>query len=151
MRTVTTRLATPADAARVGEIVAAAYSPHLARMGGVRPAPLDADHAASIARDVVWVAEVGERVQGCLVLVDEPEVTLLENVAVHPDAQGQGIGRALMDVAEEHARATDKRGVRLYTHATMVENQRLYERLGYVETGRGRQDELDRIFFEKSL
>ena len=34
---------------------------------------------------------------------------------------------------------------------TMVENQRLYERLGYVETHRGGDGGLVRVFYAKSL
>ena len=151
METVTTRRARASDAAALAEIATAAYSPYLERMGGQRPAPLDADYAASIARHVVWVAEVGVHVAGLLVLVDEPAVTLLENVAVHPDWQGRGIGGLLMSIAEDHARSTSADAVRLYTHASMVENRRLYEHLGYTQVGQGVDDGLDRVFYEKRL
>ncbi len=144
MAAVTTRRARAEDADRLAEIAVAAYSPYLERMGGLRPAPLDADYAASIARDVVRVTETEGRVVGYLVLVDQPECTLLENVAVHPDWQGRGIGRLLLAMAEEHARAIGTSTVRLYTHATMHENRRLYSRLGYLEMDRRVVDELDR-------
>jgi ribosomal protein S18 acetylase RimI-like enzyme len=151
MDTVTTRRARTSDAAALAEVATASYSPYLDRMNGQRPAPLDADYAASIARDVVWVAEVGVHIAGLLVLVDEPAVTLLENVAVHPDWQRRGIGGLLMAIAEEHAKATGTNALRLYTHASMRENRRLYEHLGYVETARREDDGLDRIFFEKGI
>jgi ribosomal protein S18 acetylase RimI-like enzyme len=151
METVTTRRARASDAAALAEIATASYSPYLDRMGGQRPAPLDADYAASIARHVVWVAEVDGHVAGLLVLVDEPAVTLLENVAVHPDWQGRGIGGLLMSMAEDLARATGADAVRLYTHASMVENRRLYEHLGYTQVGQGVDDGLDRVFYEKKL
>jgi hypothetical protein len=41
--------------------------------------------------------------------------------------------------------------VRLYTNALMVENQRLYESLGYVETGRSHEHGHDRVFYAKLL
>ena len=107
--------------------------------------------AVAIAGDVVWVAEVGGRVAGFAVLVDEPEATLLENLAVHPDSQGSGIGRRLMAIAEDHARTTGRDTIRLYTHSTMLENRRFYSRLGYVETEQRREDEFDRVFFEKRV
>ena len=151
MNTVSTRRARSEDREALEAIAVAAYSPYLERMGGLRPAPLDADYAASIARDVVWVAELGGRVAGFVVLVDEPEATLLENVAVHPDFQGSGIGRRLMTIAEDYARAADKSAMRLYTHSTMCENRRFYSRLGYVETEQRFEDEFDRVFFEKSV
>ena len=51
----------------------------------------------------------------------------------------------------DSARAVGHDRVRLYTHVSMVENQRLYERLGYVETRRGHEDGLARVFYEKPL
>ena len=99
----------------------------------------------------VWVAEVGGHVAGFLALVDEPAVTLLENVAVHPDWQGRGIGRLLIELGEEHAKASDRSAVRLYTNAVMLENRRLYSHLGYTEVDRRMEDGFDRVFFEKSL
>jgi ribosomal protein S18 acetylase RimI-like enzyme len=151
MDPVTTRRATPADADALAEIASRAYLPYVERMGGLRPAPLDADYAASIARDVVWVAVHGEQVAGYVALVDEPAVTLLENVAVDPSRQGRGIGRLLIAIAEEHARATGTDAVRLYTHSSMRESRRLYARLGYAVVGRRSEDAFHRVFFEKRL
>jgi GNAT superfamily N-acetyltransferase len=151
MDTVTTRRARAADRAALAEVAFAAYLPYVALMDGQRPAPMDADYAGSIARDLVWVAEVGGHVAGFLVLVDEPAVTLLENVAVHPDWQGRGLGRLLIELGEYHAKASGRSVVRLYTNAAMLENRRLYSHLGYTEVGRRVEDGFDRVFFEKSL
>ncbi len=41
--------------------------------------------------------------------------------------------------------------VSLYTNEAMVENLRLYPRLGFVETGRRVEDGYRRVFFRKSL
>ncbi len=127
------------------------YLPYVDRMGGQRPAPMDADYALSIARDLVWVAEIGTHLAGFIVLVDQPAVTLLENVAVHPDWQGRGVGRLLIAIGVEHARAAGKNAVRLYTNAAMLENRSLYAHLGYAEVGRRVEDGFDRVFFEKSI
>ena len=43
------------------------------------------------------------------------------------------------------------REIRLYTHKTMVENQRLYASIGYEETGRGSEAGYDRVFMRKRL
>jgi ribosomal protein S18 acetylase RimI-like enzyme len=151
MDPVTTRRATPADADALAEIACRAYLPYVERMGGLRPAPLDADYAASVARDVVWVAVQDGQVAGYVVLVDEPAMTLLENVAVDPDRQGRGIGRLLIAAAEEHARTTGTHAVRLYTNAVMRENRRLYARLGYAEVSQRSEDAFHRVFLEKRL
>jgi GNAT superfamily N-acetyltransferase len=151
MQTVTTRRGKASDSALLAEVALKAYLPYVDRMGGRRPAPMDADYTKSIARDVVWVAEVEEQIVGFLVLVDQPETTLLENVTVHPNWQGRGLGRLLVAIAEDHARATGKGAVRLYTNAAMVENLRLYPHLGYVEVDRRVDEGFDRVFYEKEV
>ena len=75
----------------------------------------------------------------------------LENVAVDPAKQGTGLGRALVTHAEAVARAAGARAVELYTNAKMTENQGLYPRLGYRETGRAAEDGFDRVFYRKTL
>jgi ribosomal protein S18 acetylase RimI-like enzyme len=74
---------------------------------------------------------------------------LVENLAVAPVAQGQGIGGRLLAVADEHARACGRAEVRLYTNQAMTENLEFYPRHGYRETGRAEQDGFGRVFFSK--
>ena len=50
-----------------------------------------------IAGEEVWVAEDEGRIVGFAALTDD----MLSHLYVHPDAQGQGAGSALMDRAEE--------------------------------------------------
>ena len=128
-----------------------AYTPYLSRMSGRRPGPLDADYAAAVADSEAWVAESDGEVVGFLILVGEADGMLLENVAVLPSHHGQGVGRALLVLAEDRAVAAGHARIRLYTHETMVENQQLYERNGYVETHRGGEHGLTRVFYDKKL
>lgn len=110
---------------------------------------MTADYAAAVAADEVWVAETGSVIVGLLVLVAAADHLLLENVAVDPDYQGQGIGARLLAVAEEQAAAAGLGEIRLYTHVLMTENQAYYPRHGYVETHRANVDGYDRVFFSK--
>jgi ribosomal protein S18 acetylase RimI-like enzyme len=61
------------------------------------------------------------------------------------------VGHALLSLAEVEARAAGLDRIRLYTNEAMHENQRLYERIGYVETRRAQQDGFTRVFYEKAL
>ena len=86
-----------------------------------------------------------------IVLLSQPDHLLLDNIAVKPDSQGTGLGRRLIAFAENEAHRLGFSEVRLYTHQTMIENIALYTRLGFVETGRGRENGYDRVFMTKRL
>jgi GNAT superfamily N-acetyltransferase len=145
--------AAPRDARAVAGCVRSAYAHYVERIGR-EPAPMTADYAALIAAGEVWLiraGEAGEEVAGVLVLRPQPPALLLENVAVAPDHQGEGLGRALMAFAEDHARAEGLGEIVLYTNERMTENLRFYPALGYVETGRSMQDGFARVFYRKPL
>ncbi|MEL7215243.1 MAG: GNAT family N-acetyltransferase, partial [Pseudomonadota bacterium] len=95
-------------------IVAAAYTPYIARMGQT-PGPMRDDYAARIAAGQVTVVE-SDGLLGLLVLIPQSPKMLLDNIAVHPDAAGQGIGGRLMAHAEGEARAAGHTHIRLYTN-----------------------------------
>jgi GNAT superfamily N-acetyltransferase len=113
---------------------------------------MTADHAAKIASGSVWVA-VDRRDEpiGVLVLARTRTSLLLENVAVAPEHQRRGIGRALIGFAEDRARDVDLPEVTLYTNEQMIENLALYPRLGYDESGRRSDEGFARVFFRKRL
>jgi ribosomal protein S18 acetylase RimI-like enzyme len=70
------------------------------------------------------------------VLEQRDGFVLVDNVAVDPAAQHQGVGRRLLAFAEGHARAAGLAEVRLYTNERMTANIRLYEHLGYRQLAR---------------
>jgi hypothetical protein len=51
--------------------------------------------------------------------------------------------------AEDEALRRGHREIRLYTHQTMVGNQRLFASIGYEETGRGGEAGYHRVFMRK--
>ena len=76
---------------------------------------------------------------------------LLDNVAVDPRYHGQGIGRALLGLAEAEARRQRFDSIYLYTHERMTENQGLYIRIGYVEYDRRTEQGYARVYMRKPL
>ena len=144
------RPATPDDLAVIEQIVADAYGHYVGRIGR-KPGPMLDDYSAILAGSTAHVLETPDGVQGLIVLVPEPEAMLLDNVAVRPEAKGQGYGRMLLTFAEQSARAAGLPAVRLYTHEMMVENIALYSRVGYVETHRAEERGLHRVFMLKRL
>jgi GNAT superfamily N-acetyltransferase len=147
------RPARPDEAEAVSALVEAAFSRHVAAVGR-RPAPMDDDHAERIARGEQYVLDDGETpgtLAASIVLVDEGDHLVVNNVAVAPDRQRRGHGRALLAFAEDEARRRGLPEIRLHTHARMADNLIMYPRLGYVESGRETQGGFDRVLFVKAL
>jgi len=144
------RSADTADVPAVKQIVHDAYQHYIARMGKPVSPMLD-DYAARTSESVVWVVEEGGAIVGILVLLPKPDHLLLDNIAVSPSHQGLGFGRRLLEFAEAEALRQGYQQIRLYTHETMIENQRLYAAIGYEETGRGTEAGYERVFMRKQL
>lgn len=151
--------ARPDDADAIAALVAAAYTPYIARIG-TEPGPMLDDYAAVIADHIVHVARDGEAsggtiggpIRGVVVLIEKPDGTILfDNIAVAPAAQGAGLGRRLMDFAEAEAARRGYARLDLYTHQMMIENIEIYARRGYVETGRRTERGFPRVYMAKDL
>lgn len=127
-----------------------AYRHYVPRIGA-EPGPMRADYDAVVARGETWVAETGGRLVGVLVLVSAVDHVLIENVAVTPGQQGRGLGRRLLDFAEDQARAAGVGEVRLYTHQRMTENRAIYAARGYRETHREPVYGLYRVHLAKPI
>ena len=144
------RAAVAGDAAYIAACVAAAYRPYIERIGKP-PGPMLEDYGQVIHECQVHVALVHEHLAGMLVLKAGEDDFLADNLAVHPEWQGHGIGKTLMALAETEARRQGHDAVTLYTHAKMTENQALYRQLGYIETGRRAEHGYDRVYMKKQL
>jgi ribosomal protein S18 acetylase RimI-like enzyme len=144
------RLAHAEDVAAVAAIVREAYSVYLAR-NGKTPGPMRDDYAVLVDDKRVHVLEDGGEIVGLVVLIPEQRAMLLDNVAVSPRAQGHGFGVRLIAFAEARARAAGFAVIRLYTQDIMTENLALYSRLGFVETHRGEEIGLQRVYMSKTL
>ncbi len=147
---VAIRPAGPDDLPALQRVAAQAYARYVSRIGR-EPAPLTAGYAADVGSGSVWVAVEDSEVLGLLVVHRRADHALLENVAVMPSAQGRGIGAHLVAHAERLAAGWGLPEVRLYTNAAMTENLTYYARLGYHETGRGKQFGFQRVFFTKTV
>mgnify|MGYP001187149919 CR=1 FL=1 len=70
---------------------------------GQKPGPMLDEYSQVVIRHQVSVLEDGGHVIGVVVLIAGEEGILLDNVAVHPDRQGEGLGRQLIAFAENEA------------------------------------------------
>ncbi len=60
---------------------------------------------------------------------------VVHRLAVHPNHQGKGLARKLMDFAEDYARSNDYSAIRLDTFSQNPRNQRFYLNRGYTDLG----------------
>ena len=131
-------------------LVRRAYALYVPRMGQ-EPAPMLADYGALIEAGELKLLEEAGRPVALIVLRPEEDALFVENIAVDPQAQGKGYGRALLAFAEDEARRLGLTAIRLYTNAAMTENLAYYPRLGFRETDRREEDGYNRVFFEKRV
>ena len=136
-----------AEAAAAEALVQRAYGHYVARIGR-RPPPMDDDYPALVAAGEVWLL-VDDRLAGLVVLRTVDEYLLVDNVAVDPERQGEGLGRALLAFAEHEARLRELDELRLYTNVAMTENIALYRQLGWHEFDRTGDGTYSRVHFRK--
>jgi len=141
------REAVPEDSDSLKNCMESAYAAYQERMGGLRLPPMDVDYLSEIKNYPTWVVDSEGSILGGLIMVFENEQASIANIAVDPRFQGQGIGGALIKVAESKAKDSSFSELHLATHVLLNENISLYQHLGWEETGR---DET-RVFMKKEI
>jgi len=144
------RLARLNEAIRLADCAHLSYKKYVEQIGQ-QPAPMLEDYIQIIQQHQVWVAEYRHKVVGFAVLKQMEEGFLLDNLAIHPDYQGLGVGGTLLRHAEEQARQLGYDSIYLYTHEKMLDNQALYSRKGYREYERRQEEGYSRVFMRKML
>lgn len=144
------------DAEAIKQLVIAAYSKYVPRMGGQQPAPMTTDYHSIIAShsQEVYVLRRQEdsKVVGSILLSDPEDGSIkVNNLVVDAASQGRGYGRLLMGFAEGVARERGRTALTLFTNEKMTENLVLYPKMGFVEVGRKIEDGYSRVYFRKTL
>ena len=144
------RRATADDAGGIAQCVRAAYTHYIERIG-TPPGPMLDDYDRVVRDHRAYVIDDGGEIVGVLVLMDKEDGLLLDNVAVLPSRQGEGIGRRLVEHAETEARRLGHRHLDLCTHQRMTENIAMYLRYGYEEIDRRTERGFPRVYMRKRL
>lgn len=114
-------------------LVTAAFLDYVRGLGRDRPGPHDwmADRLA--AGEIMVAEEDDGRISGMAALSQDTQVRSLtvDLLAVAPEAQGRGVGRALLSHAEAIARSVGARAMHLHTVAKYDRLIRLYEAAGF--------------------
>lgn len=109
------------------------------------------DFEAEIQAGHVWLLSDDGGVVGALVQYETGLGFYIDTVAVLPSSQGKGVGRALLEFAEQEALRRAYQAIYLCTNSKMTENQAFYPRLGYIEYERKAEAGYDRVFYRKDL
>ncbi|NYI02760.1 GNAT family N-acetyltransferase [Cupriavidus plantarum] len=139
-----------ADVPAIQSMVTAAYSKYIERLG-MLPAAMNADYGALAATRKLYVLRVKDVVVGAVLLGQDADSVKVSNLVVDPGCQGKGYGRTLMQFAEDEVTRKGLSAVTLFTNELMHENIHLYERMGFVETGRATENGFNRVYFRKNI
>lgn len=66
---------------------------------------------------------------------DQNRNLVVHRLAVHPNQQGKGIARSIMDFAEQYAKEQNYDAIRLDTFSQNPRNQKFYTNRGYTDLG----------------
>jgi GNAT superfamily N-acetyltransferase len=124
------RPAGPTDVPVIHELVRAAYTKWVPLIGR-EPLPMTADYAVAVKEHDIELLFVDHRMVGLIETMLNPDHLWIENVAISPGSQGQGLGRRLLARAEEKAAAAGRGESRLQTNGAFAANIALYTKLGY--------------------
>lgn len=129
------RCAEPADATAIQTLVRAAYAQWVPLLGR-EPMPMTVYYEQALKAHRFDLLVDGASLLGVLETEIRDDHLWIENIAIHPDQQGHGLGRRLLTLAETLADAAGCEEIRLLTNGVFKANIALYEKVGYAITGR---------------
>ena len=124
------RHAVPADATAIRDLSRTAYAKWVPIIGS-EPLPMTADYDHAVRHHMIDLLEEDGQLHALIEMLVEDEHLLIENIAVKPDRQGEGIGDRLLRHAEAVATSLQLREIPLYTNAAFESNIVFYARRGF--------------------
>ena len=129
--TIEIRPAEAREAESIRAIVRAAYAKWVPLIGR-EPMPMRADYEQALTKHRFDLAVEGAEIRGLIETLEHDDHIWIENVAVAPEVQGQGIGQLLFAHIERRAVEAGLPQLRLLTNGAFEANLTLYGRLGFV-------------------
>jgi GNAT superfamily N-acetyltransferase len=134
MKTDSTRIATPADAANITAIINAAF--RIAEeffVDGNRITQAEVEKL--LEKGVFLLAETGDQLDGCVYVELRGERSYLGLLSVDPNRQQGGLGSLLMNAAESYCRERGAHFMDILIVNLREELPSFYRKRGYVENG----------------
>ena len=129
------RRATLADAKTIRDITRAAYEKWVPLIGR-EPKPMTINYDKAVIDHRIDLYESDGEAIALIEVVLHEQHLLIENIAVLPERQGEGIGDMLLNHCENIARSLHLVELRLYTNAAFVSNIEYYKRHEFHEFAR---------------
>ena len=134
MKTDSTRIATPADAANITAIINAAF--RIAEeffIDGNRITQAEVEKL--LEKGAFLLAETGDQLNGCVYVEPRGERSYLGLLSVDPGQQQGGLGSLLMNAAESYCRERGSHFMDILIVNLREELPAFYRKRGYVENG----------------
>ena len=131
MTTIKLRTAERSDAKSIQVCIASAYADAMRDIADLPDVTSGIEE--EIAEHQVVIAEVDGTLLGVIIFDQQAEAMMIFNLAVSPEAQGKGVARQLLAVAEAEAVELGLSILRLRTHRLMHATREMYTHLGWVE------------------
>jgi GNAT superfamily N-acetyltransferase len=128
------RAALPGDAGVIAGLINTAYQVERFFVDGDRTSHAEVLRLLGLG-GFLLASDAAGQPTGCVYVEVRGERGYFGLLAVDPERQGQGIGRALIAAAEEHCRAAGCAVMDLQVVDVRAELPPLYRSLGYVESG----------------
>lgn len=128
------RRATAEDVPTIGILTRECYRKWVSVIGR-EPKPMSADYIRAVQDHWIDLMERDGALAALIEMIPAENYLLIENLAVAPRFQRQGLGSFLTGHAMQAARSAGLPEVRLYTNAAFAENLEYYRRRGFNQTG----------------
>ena len=147
--------AKPGEEEILERLFRSAFNPYVRLLGGELGKDAYDWLPDSIRTGCVWHVFEKDKMVGAIAIVPEKNSWSIDQVAVLPEWQGQGIGTGMLEKVEELARGRGVTKLTLDTARMMTDLIRLYKNLGFRIVNEGKpkhgKDSHVRVFMEKSL
>ena len=124
------RRAQASDAERVRQLIRQAYARWVPVLGR-EPVPMQVDYHRAVRDHEIDLFYADGDLAALIEFIPYPDHLFIENIAVAPKRQGQGLGRYLLSYAEQKARAANLARLCLLTAQAFEANVRLYRSAGF--------------------
>jgi predicted N-acetyltransferase YhbS len=132
--TLAIRVATTSDAARITEVINAAF--RIAEGFFIDSKRItEAEVEESLKKGAFLLAENGERIQGCVYVEMRGTRSYLGLLSVDPECQQGGLGSLLMQEAERYCRERGSQFMDILIVHLREELPQFYKKRGYIENG----------------